>query len=44
MAMTDSRDLIQRLVDALKEESDWINNPEHDVLIAEALIYLNPKQ
>jgi hypothetical protein len=38
--MTDSHDLIRRLVDALKEESDWINNPKHDELIAEALVYL----
>jgi len=38
--MTDSRDLIRRLVDALQEESDWINNPEHDALIAESLVYL----
>lgn len=39
--MTDSRDLIQRLIDALKEESDWVNNPKHDELISEALASLN---
>ena len=38
--MTDPRDLIQRLVEALKGECNWIDNPKHDELIAEALVYL----
>ena len=39
--MTDSPNLIQRLVDALKEECNWIDNPKHDELLAEALASLN---
>jgi len=40
--MTDptARNLIQRLTDALKEECNWIDNPKHDGVIAEALVYL----
>jgi hypothetical protein len=38
--MTEPLNLIQRLADALKEECNWIDNPKHDELIAEALVYL----
>ena len=39
--MTNPLNLIQRLVDALKEECNWIDNPKHDELLAEALALLN---
>ena len=40
--MTDTRprDLIKLLIDALKKECNWIDNPKHDELIAKANIYL----
>jgi hypothetical protein len=40
MTDTKPRDLIKLLIDALKKECNWIDNPKHDELIAKASIYL----
>ncbi len=40
MTDTDPRDLIKLLIDALKQECNWIDNPKHDELIAKATAYL----
>ncbi len=40
MTDTNPRDLIKFLIDALKEECNWIDNPKHDELIAQANAYL----
>ena len=40
MTDTNSRDLIKLLINALKEECNWIDNPKHDKLIAKATVYL----
>lgn len=40
MTDTKPRDLIKLLIDALKEECNWIDNPKHDELIAKATAYL----
>jgi hypothetical protein len=40
MTDTNPRDLIKLLIDALKEECNWIDNPKHDELIAKATAYL----
>ena len=40
MTDTKPRDLIKLLIDALKKECNWIDNPKHDELIAKANIYL----
>jgi hypothetical protein len=40
MTDTKPRDLIKLLIDALKEECNWIDNPKHDELIVKATAYL----
>jgi hypothetical protein len=40
MTNTNPRDLIKLLIDALKEECNWIDNLKHDDLIAKATAYL----
>jgi hypothetical protein len=40
MTDTNPRDLIKLLIDVLKEECNWIDNPKHDELIAKATAYL----
>ncbi len=40
MTDTNPRDLIKLLINALKEECNWIDNPKHDQLIAKATAYL----
>jgi hypothetical protein len=40
MTNTNPRDLIKLLIDALKEECNWIDNLKHDELIAKATAYL----
>jgi hypothetical protein len=40
MTDTKPRDLIKLLIDALKKECNWIDNPKYDELIAKANIYL----
>jgi hypothetical protein len=40
MTDTNPRDLIKLLIDALKEECNWIDNPKHDELIAKVTAYL----
>ena len=40
MTDTHPRNLIKLLIDVLKEECNWIDNPKHDELIAKATAYL----